>query len=145
MSESANWIAVACAEHVGIGRAEGFMQVCHGKAAPLRRVLRGSRVVYYSPARAFGGKDRLQSFTAFGVVKAAAPYQIHMGGGGFHPFRRDVDWLDAREVAIQPLLPLLEFAAGVRNWGRKFRFGLFSISDHDMGVIADAMGAPRRH
>jgi hypothetical protein len=144
MSESANWIAVASAEHVGIGRAQGFMQVNHGKAAPLRRVLPGSRVVYYSPARTFGGKDKLQSFTALGVVKAEAPYQFDMGGG-FHPFRRGVDWLDAREAAIQPLLPLLEFAAGVRNWGQKFRFGLFSISDHDMAVIANAMGAPLGH
>jgi hypothetical protein len=25
------------------------MQVCHGKAAPLRRVQPGDRVVYYSP------------------------------------------------------------------------------------------------
>ena len=49
-STQQNWIAVASAEHVGIGRVQGFMQVCHGKAAPLRRVLPGSRVVYYSPA-----------------------------------------------------------------------------------------------
>ena len=76
-------------------------------------------------------------------MKAEAPYQFDMGGG-FHPFRRDVDWLDAREAAIQPLLPLLEFAAGGRNWGRKFRFGLFSISDHDMAIIANAMNAPLR-
>jgi len=44
-----NWIAVASAEHVRRGQSEGFMQVCHGKAAPLRRVRPGNRVVYYSP------------------------------------------------------------------------------------------------
>lgn len=38
---SNNWIAVASAEHVRIGRAGGFMQVCHGKATPLRRVKPG--------------------------------------------------------------------------------------------------------
>src|SRR5437879_3630028 len=64
-----NWIAVASAEHVRRGRGEGFMQVCHGKAAPLRRVKPGSRVVYYSPTEAFGGKERLQAFTALGVVR----------------------------------------------------------------------------
>ena len=32
-------------------------------------------------------------------------------------------------------------AEHVRNWGYQFRFGLFSISDHDMNVIAPAMGA----
>jgi hypothetical protein len=62
-------------------------------------------------------------------------------GGGFHPFRRDVMWLTSQPAPIQPLLDKLEFSAGVRNWGQKFRYGLFPISDHDMGVIADAMGA----
>ena len=46
---SANWIAVASAEHVRRGREGGFMQVCHGKAAPLRRIQPGDGVVYYSP------------------------------------------------------------------------------------------------
>ena len=32
---AANWVAVASAEHVAIGRAQGFMQVGHGKGAPL--------------------------------------------------------------------------------------------------------------
>jgi hypothetical protein len=38
-----NWIAVACAEHARRGRDApgGYMQVCHGKLAPLRRVLAG--------------------------------------------------------------------------------------------------------
>lgn len=138
-NDGSNWIAVASAAHVRIGRAQGFMQVNHGKAAPLRRVTPGSRVAYYSPTVTYGGKDRLQAFTAIGIVKAREPYQGDMGDG-FRPFRRDVDWLDARETPIQPLLDELEFSAGVRNWGQKFRFGLFRICDHDMDVIASAMG-----
>jgi hypothetical protein len=35
-----NWIAVASAGHVRRGRAAGFMQVRHGKTAPLRRIQR---------------------------------------------------------------------------------------------------------
>ena len=137
---NSNWIAVAAAEHVSLGRAGGFMQVCHGKSAPLRRVTTGSRVVYYSPTGHFGGKDKLKSFTAIGVVKPGEPYQINKGGG-FHPFRRDVAWLKSQPTLIQPLLDRLEFSAGVRNWGQKFRYGLFSISNRDMDVIANAMGA----
>lgn len=30
-----SWVAVASAEHVQKGREQGFMQVCHGKGAPL--------------------------------------------------------------------------------------------------------------
>lgn len=59
-----NWIAVASAEHVQKGRLSGFMQVCHGKGAPLRRMKPNDWVVYYSPTVTFGGRDKLQSFTA---------------------------------------------------------------------------------
>jgi hypothetical protein len=143
MTAQTNWIAVASAEHVGRGRAGGFMQVNHGKAAPLKRIVPGSRVAYYSPTSTFGGKDKLQAFTAIGVVQPAEPYQGDMGGG-FLPFRRDVTWLNAHPAPIQPLLERLEFSAGVNNWGQKFRFGLFSVTDHDMDVIAGAMGAQFR-
>ncbi len=133
-----NWIAVAAAEHVRRGRQQGFMQVCHGKAAPLRRIRPGDRVVYYSPTATFGGRDRLQAFTAIGIVRDNEPYQYDMGGG-FCPFRRDVEWLAAREAPIQPLLPVLDFSAGGRNWGYQLRFGLFTISERDMRIIAVAM------
>jgi hypothetical protein len=36
---------------------------------------------------------------------------------------------------------MMEFSAGKQNWGYQFRFGIFIISDHDMNVIAAAMGA----
>ena len=135
---SANWVAVASAEHVRHGREHGFMQVCHGKAAPLRRIHPGDRVVYYSPTLAFRGKDKLQSFTAIGVVQVGTPYEFDMGGG-FCPFRRDVAWFEAAETPIQPLLDKLEFSAGVRNWGYPLRFGLFAISEADMDVVSCAM------
>ncbi|MCB1406453.1 MAG: EVE domain-containing protein, partial [Rhodobacteraceae bacterium] len=44
-----NWVAVASADHVAIGRRDGFMQVCHGKPGPLSRVQPGDLVAYYSP------------------------------------------------------------------------------------------------
>lgn len=137
---SNNWIAVASAEHVRHGRAGGFMQVCHGKAGPLRRIKPGDRVAYYSSTLEFGGKDRLQAFTAIGIVKAGEPYQVDMGDG-FCPYRRDVAWSNAHEAPIRPILDVLEFSAGKRNWGYQLRFGIFQISDHDINLIAAEMGA----
>ena len=137
---SGNWIAVASADHVRRGRAAGFMQVCHGKAATLRRIKPGDRVAYYSPTLEFRGKDRLQAFTAIGRVGKGEPYEFDMGGG-LHPFRRDVAWLTAREAPIQPLLDKLDFTVGVRNWGSRLRFGLLSVSGHDLEIIATAMAA----
>jgi len=136
---SSNWVAVASAEHVRIGRSHGFMQVCHGKAAPLGRIRPGDGVVYYSPTSVFRGNDRLQTFTAIGVVRDRTPYQAKMDG--FMPFRRDVDWHTAREAPIRPLLGRLQFTTAKRNWGYQLRFGLFEISGHDMTIIAAAMEA----
>lgn len=137
------WIAVASAEHVRRGRAGGFMQVCHGKAAPLRRIRPGDRVVYYSPTDRFGAADGLKSFTAIGTVLPGEPYQFDMGGG-FIPFRRNVSWWPAEEAPIQPLLHQLELTAGVRNWGYPFRFGLLPVSLGDFDRIAEAMRAAVR-
>lgn len=133
------WIAVASHEHVQRGLAGGFMQVCHGKEGPLRRLHSGDRVVYYSPTSTFGRKDTLQAFTALGTVGPAAPYPFDMGGG-FVPWRRDVRWQPAREAPIRPLLDTLDFTRGVRSWAAPLRFGLLGISDADLARIAVAMG-----
>jgi len=132
------WIAVASAEHARRGKA-GFMQVNHGKAAPLRRIHPGDGVAYYSPTVTFGGKDKLQAFTLIGRVKLGDIYQGEMGDWIAH--RRDVDWADADDAPIAPLLDQLDFTAGKTNWGYQLRFGLFEISEHDFTLIADAMHA----
>jgi hypothetical protein len=140
VGEIANWVAVASAEHVAIGRAQGFMQVGHGKGAPLRRLHTGDRIVYYSPVRVFGTKDACQAFTAIGTVRDERVYQGVMGEG-FEPFRKDVDWLEANEAPIRPLLDALSFTAGKSNWGYAFRLGLLKVTADDMALIAEAMKA----
>jgi EVE domain len=135
-----SFIAVASAEHVRIGRSQGFMQVCHGKAAPLRRLAPGDRVAYYSPTETFGGRDRLQAFTAIGIVAPGSPYQAEMRGA-VRPFRRDVLWSEAIETPARPLLGCLSFARDNRSWGYQLRFGMFQIEDEDMEIIASAMQA----
>ncbi|MBV7544284.1 EVE domain-containing protein [Acidovorax sp. sic0104] len=139
-----NWIAVACADHARRACATpgaGFMQVCHGKAAPLRRLRVGDRVAYYAPHTTMGGNDRLQAFISIGHVLPGDACAFD-AGGGFVPYRRSVDYVAAREAPIRPLLHTLEFVlADPAHWGSRLRFGLFSVSDHDMRLIAQAMGA----
>jgi EVE domain len=134
------WIGVAAENHIARGKAGGFMQVNHGKEAPLKRIQPGDIVAYYSPVREFDGKESLKAFTALGVVKSGRPYQGDMGEG-FMPFRRDVDWFEATSAPIAPMLHHLSFTKGQTHWGYKFRFGLFEISEPDMTLIAQAMGA----
>ena len=137
-----NWIAVASADHARRGRDEmlpGFMQVGHGKLAPLKRVKPGDRVAYYSPTVTFGVQDKFQRFVSLGIVQPGEPYAFDMGG--FVPYRRNVSYLPAQEAPILPLLDAFEFVQDRSRWGYKFRFGLFQISNHDMKLIAKAMAA----
>lgn len=139
-----NWLAVVCAEHVQRGRAGGFMQVCHGKRTPLLQMSVGDYIVYYSPSTQMGGKDRLQAFTALGVICDGAPYQVAMSAD-FHPFRRDVDWLPAQSAPIAPLLSQLEWVRQSPNWGYRLRAGYLAISAQDMALIAAAMRVALPH
>ena len=137
---SENWIAVACAEHVRRGLKLGIMQVGHGKGPPLRRIAPGDLVAYYSPSETLGGRDKLQCFTAIGVVLPGEVYQADMGGG-FRPFRRDVRYFEATPAPIRPLLDQPGFALSGKDWGARLRFGLVRIDAPSMHAIAAAMGA----
>lgn len=136
-----HWVAVASAEHARRGRDHrpvGFMQVCHGKSAPLRRLCAGDHVAYYAPSERMGERQPLQHFVSLGVILPGEPYAFDMGGG-FVPFRRDVAYAPAEPAAIAPLLDHFHFVTDRRHWGQKLRFGLFEIDDHDMALIAQAM------
>ena len=140
MSVAKNWVTVASADHVAIGRAGGFIQVGHGKRAPLLRIHPGDRVAIYSPAQQLGAREPLQAFTALGVVLEGEPYEVDMGNG-FVPFRRDVRFAQGEPAPIRPLLDTLSFAQPRASWGAKFRYGLFTVNDDDLRVIARAMRA----
>ena len=134
------WVVTASSDHAARGRTEGIVQACHGKVAPLRRMKPGDGVVIYSPQTAMRGGQPVQAFTAVGRVRDELPYVFDMGGG-FTPWRRDVDWFAAEPAPIQPLLPLLSFTAGRQNWGYVLRFGLFEVPAADMELIGRAMRA----
>jgi hypothetical protein len=132
------WIAVASAEHVAIGRQLGIMQVCHGKAAPLRRLRAGDGVTYYSSKLQIQGSDPCQCFTATGLIADDDVYQVDVSGG-FRPYRRRVVFAEAATAPIRPLLSSLSFTRGRANWGYAFRYGLLEISANDHRLIIEAM------
>ncbi|WP_437957081.1 EVE domain-containing protein [Sorangium sp. So ce119] len=134
------WVGVASREHVLAGVRAGFAQVCHGKAGPLARMRPGDGIVYYSPRERFDSDVPCRAFTALGHVVGEAPYRFDMGGG-FVPYRRDVEYVPARDVPIGKLRGSLSFLSGSSSWGYVFRRGCFEIPARDFLLIARAMGA----
>lgn len=131
------WLNVVSREHVLRGVAGGFTQAQHGSAAGLRRLSRGDCIVFYSPRTALKGKP-LRNFTAAGRILDDEPYQVEMTPS-FHPWRRDVAFVDCREAPIEPLIPMLEFITDKQRWGFPLRRGLLDISREDFRIIEDAM------
>jgi hypothetical protein len=132
------WIGVASLEHVQRGVIGGFAQVCHGKQGPLKCMAEGDWIIYYSPTIHFGSKDPCRSFTAIGKISLKDPYPFTMSSD-FTPWRRDVCFLDAKQVSIEPLLDMLTFIKDKKKWGYPFRRGCFEITKGDFQVIAKAM------
>src|SRR5438105_7712715 len=72
------WIGVVSREHVMIGVKGGFIQLNHGKRAPLQRLSASDGVVFYSPRTSYPDGEPLQAFTAIGRVKTGEVYQVEM-------------------------------------------------------------------
>ncbi len=138
MNTKRYWIGIASKEHVKTGVAEGFCQLCHGKAQPLRRMSVGDGLIYYSAKEIFGEPMLCQQFTAIGEVTGNEVYQFEMFPG-FVPYRRDIRFFDAQDVPIRPLIAQLSFIRDKQHWGYAFRFGHLEIPRADYELIAAQM------
>lgn len=132
------WIGVACKEHVENAVKLGICQFCHGKSAPAKRLSRGDFVIYYSSKITMEGSELYQKFTAIGEVINDAPYQVDLGDG-FKPFRRNMNYFDAKHIDIKPLVPLLPFINNKNSWGYVFRYGFLEIDKKSFEIIASGM------
>jgi EVE domain len=132
------WIGVAASDHVARGVEGGFCQLCHGKAAPLKRMSPGDWIAYYSPRTGMKGGETVQAFTALGRVADDTVFQHDMVQD-FAPFRRRIDFVACQSAAIKPMLPNLSFIRKKESWGYVFRFGMIEIPEADFRVIAEAM------
>ncbi|MFZ0832393.1 MAG: EVE domain-containing protein [Mycobacterium sp.] len=133
-----NWINTASRDHVQEGVRGRFTQANHGKPHLLRRMAAGDSIVFYSPKTALEGGEPLQAFTAIGQIVDDEPYQVEVSPD-FAPWRRNVDFLPVNETPIRPLIDDLNFIENKKQWGYKFRFGVFRIDDHDLELIKKAM------
>jgi hypothetical protein len=138
-SASRYWLGVVALAHVQRGVAGGFAQLCHGRAAPLRRMRAGDWLVYYSPTTERGGGQRLEAFTALGQLVDDDIFDYDMGGG-FTPARRRVRYEPVRPIVIQALEPELHLTA-CSHWGVALRRGHLQLDAHDFNLIARTLRA----
>ena len=137
-----HWIGVVSRSHVLLGVAGGFIQLNHGKQAPMKRLAAGDILAMYSPRETFPDGPALQAFTAIGTVRSGEVYQVEMSPQ-FRPYRTDVEFFGCVEAPIKPLIERLSFIRSKTHWGAAFRFGLVKVPEADFAFIADAMKPDR--
>ena len=135
------WVGVVSRSHIEIGVRGGFMQLNHGKKAPVQRLKAGDWIAVYSPKTAYPDGEPLQAFTAIGRVNTGEVYQVEMSPD-FKPYRVDVTFLPCTEAPIRPLIPTLSFIRNKQSWGAAFRFGQIKIPRVDFVQVSQALGVP---
>ena len=125
-------------EHVKKGCEWGIAQFCHGKLWPAEKLSQGDWVIYYSPKVQMGEPEPCKSFTAIGQVVDSEPHQVEQFPG-FKPYRRKIDYKNARKISIDSLKSKLNFIRENPNWGMLMRRGFFEISEADFGLISHEM------
>lgn len=136
------WIGVVSRSHVEIGVKGGFIQLNHGKKAPVQRLKAGDGLVMYSPRESFPDGAPLQAFTAIGSVTSGDVFQVEMSPE-FKPWRVHTQFVACKEVPIKPLIDALSFIKSKTHWGAAFRFGMLKVPAEDFALIATQMGAPQ--
>ena len=139
MSNRNHWLGVVSRSHVKVGVAGGFIQLNHGKKAPLQKFRAGDALVMYSPRTEYPNGEPLQSFTAIGTIVFGEVYQVEMPPD-FMPYRADVRFAHCKEAPIKPVIESLTFIKSKTHWGAAFRFGQLKIPAEDFALIAKAMG-----
>ena len=132
------WIGVVSRSHVQIGVKGGFVQLNHGKKAPVQRLKAGDMLAMYSPRESYPDGPALQAFTAIGTILSGEVYQVEMSPE-FKPYRVDVEFAACATAPIKPLVEYLSFIKSKTHWGAAFRFGYIKVPEADFALIADAM------
>ncbi len=138
MNNNKYWMAAISKEHTRRGVAGGFIQLCHGKQAPLKRMKKGDWIIVYSSKESMEEKTKCQAFTAIGQVIDEHIYSFQMSDN-FVPFRRNINFYNSNEISILPLIHQLHFMQNKKSWGYPFRFGFFEIQENDFKLIFSKM------
>jgi predicted RNA-binding protein len=132
------WIATISKEHAQLAIKGSFIQVCHGKEAPLKRMKKDDYILIYSSKIKMMENEKYQMFTALGKVSDDRVYPFQMTEQ-FKPFRRNIEFLKCNEVSILSMIENLEFITDKKHWGYPFRYGFFEINENDFNFITSKM------
>ncbi|WP_208434342.1 EVE domain-containing protein [Bartonella taylorii] len=133
-----HWIAVISRAYARLAAEFGFLQVCHGKAVPLRKTSKGDEAFIYCPRSEIGTGQVLQTIEFQCIFKDNYIYQVEKAPD-FIPFRKDVIFNKQAQSVILKEIQDLDFLTN-SHWGILVRRIFFEITAYDAARIYEAMG-----
>ncbi len=131
------FVAVAARDAIDAAVTGGYVEINHGRAAPLARMRDGDALVWYAPRVCERG-EAVQAFCALAFVNGDTA-----GSGDENApaiCRRAARYVAAQPAPIRPLIDVLDFIRDKRHWGIALRYGFVQISAQDFVRIAHSMG-----
>ena len=128
-----HWMAVISRDHAKIAAQAGFLQVSHGKAAPLRQTSAGDEVFIYCPRTGMGTGAVLKRVEYRCIIENDTVYQVEQAPG-FMPFRKAVRFDTGFQGISIGAVRGLELTAKP-HWGMLVRRGFFELSAHDATLL----------
>ncbi|WP_409361541.1 EVE domain-containing protein [Bartonella heixiaziensis] len=133
-----HWIAVISRDHARLAAEFGFLQVCHGKAGPLRKTSKGDEAFIYCPRCEMRSGKVLQTIEFQCIFKDNHVYQVEQALQ-FAPFRKNVIFNKQAQPIVLKEIQGLKFLTNPQ-WGMLARRGFFEITAYDAARIREAMG-----
>ncbi|WP_156851634.1 EVE domain-containing protein [Bartonella refiksaydamii] len=124
-----HWIAVISRAHARFAAEFGFLQVCHGKAGPLRKTSKGDEAFIYCPRCEIGTGQVIQTIEFQCIFKDDHIYQVKQAPN-FVPFRKDVIFNKQAQSVILKEIQGLEFLTNP-HWGMLAQRDFFEITAYD--------------
>lgn len=132
-----HWMAVISRAHARIAADAGFLQVCHGKAGPLRQTRAGDEVFIYCPRSEMKAGEILKTVEFHCVFNSDEVYQVEQFPG-FSPYRKDVTFNRQLQPVVLKAVEGLALTANT-HWGMLARRGFFEIDVQDALLLRTAM------
>jgi len=128
-----HWIAVISLEHAQIAVASGFLQVCHGKATPLKATRADDEFFIYCPKTKMKDGKSIKQIAFRGHFNDGEIYQVEQLSG-FRPWRKNVDFDTQFQAVVLSSIADMELTRNP-HWGMLARRGFFEISAHDAALL----------
>lgn len=123
-------VVVASQDHCQRWMKEWFVQACHGKIRPMKKMSKWDIIFLYAPKKEFGKDEKLQAFVWMLKVTSDEIEQVEMFPW-FTPYRKHTQTIATANIYLHDLKGKIAFFTDNKNIWLEMRKWFFQLPDED--------------